>query len=778
MELSAGPSVSCAAGDGGEARSRGHRGGNWITRGAVSASPTTAKPSPSANSRCPHAVGPAASGRSAAQQPTANSGHDTGRLGWSQASGLRLKDTTGSAGSLALQLADGRWWDDSASGRAKTGRAGHAGRLPVPPGKGSAQGSLRARVPCSRAAARRGSPSSPSGGENLSDLQAPQSSLAVLLQRVLARREEAARPRSSSPRGIRAGPRHRTPAAGPLRPALRGGRSASLLACLMRATRGRRYRAACRRGALTAGPLLSSRRPRLPGKERDDDQGQCRIVPGARAGGGTSVRSSSAVDAPLAPWPLTARPEPRGLESRLRGRGERGERGERGGRGERGAGRARAGPRSGRAGDAEPSQVERSASCRERHAEPAAACGSAPVVLRRRAPRTPPLPRLPQNFFLGGPASEGIGGLSAPRSLTAAAEGTRLAPRRLSRPAPPHLLTAPRAARGPRRGRARAGAPGLSRPPRPSRPAQLSLDCRRPARAPGPPPPPHKGAQEGEAARAAGAGAGAQGAGLGPRGRETKWRLPLLSRPRRAACVRPPPGSAASCCPSRGPSPRAPDRRAFGARACWWSGSSEDTVTLLSLLGRLMRYFLLRPETLFLLCISLALWSYFFHTDEVKTIVKSSRDGVKMVKGKVAEIVQAERLGGLDVLEAEFSKTWEFKSHNVAVYSIQGRRDHMEDRFEVLTDLANKSHPSIFGIFDGHGGELGGSSGIGRRLLMASGMRNTRIGTHEAFEFFVFFAVSEGCGPMSMSSEEMLKAQCGGILGPCVTTWKSAVAST
>ncbi|KAK2090603.1 Protein phosphatase 1L [Saguinus oedipus] len=132
----------------------------------------------------------------------------------------------------------------------------------------------------------------------------------------------------------------------------------------------------------------------------------------------------------------------------------------------------------------------------------------------------------------------------------------------------------------------------------------------------------------------------------------------------------------------------------------------EDTMTLLSLLGRIMRYFLLRPETLFLLCISLALWSYFFHTDEVKTIVKSSRDAVKMVKGKVAEIMQNDRLGGLDVLEAEFSKTWEFKSHNVAVYSIQGRRDHMEDRFEVLTDLANKTHPSIFGIFDGHGGEI------------------------------------------------------------------------
>uniref|UniRef100_A0A8C3G4Q7 Protein phosphatase 1L n=1 Tax=Cyclopterus lumpus TaxID=8103 RepID=A0A8C3G4Q7_CYCLU len=131
----------------------------------------------------------------------------------------------------------------------------------------------------------------------------------------------------------------------------------------------------------------------------------------------------------------------------------------------------------------------------------------------------------------------------------------------------------------------------------------------------------------------------------------------------------------------------------------------EDTMTLLSLLGRIMRYFLLRPETLFLLCISLALWSYFFHTDEVKTIVKSSRDAVKMVKGKVAEMMQNERFGGLDVLDAEFSKTWELKSNSVAVYSIQGRRDHMEDRFEVLTDLVNKSHPSIFGIFDGHGGE-------------------------------------------------------------------------
>lgn len=148
-------------------------------------------------------------------------------------------------------------------------------------------------------------------------------------------------------------------------------------------------------------------------------------------------------------------------------------------------------------------------------------------------------------------------------------------------------------------------------------------------------------------------------------------------------------------------------------------------MTLLSLLGRIMRYFLLRPETLFLLCISLALWSYFFHTDEVKTIVKSSRDAVKMVKGKVAEMMQNERFGGLDVLDAEFSKTWEFKSHNVAVYSIQGRRDHMEDRFEVLTDTVNKTHPSIFGVFDGHGGEVSGCVKMDQSVLITGLLFNS-----------------------------------------------------
>ena len=47
--------------------------------------------------------------------------------------------------------------------------------------------------------------------------------------------------------------------------------------------------------------------------------------------------------------------------------------------------------------------------------------------------------------------------------------------------------------------------------------------------------------------------------------------------------------------------------------------------------------------------------------------------------------------------------SWEFKSSNVAAYSIQGRRPHMEDRFRIHN---NGSKVSLYGIFDGHGGDV------------------------------------------------------------------------
>ncbi|GFQ79918.1 protein phosphatase 1L [Trichonephila clavata] len=48
--------------------------------------------------------------------------------------------------------------------------------------------------------------------------------------------------------------------------------------------------------------------------------------------------------------------------------------------------------------------------------------------------------------------------------------------------------------------------------------------------------------------------------------------------------------------------------------------------------------------------------------------------------------------------------TWELIDENSCVYAIKGRRPKMEDRFSVTKD--KESGISLYGIFDGHGGEF------------------------------------------------------------------------
>jgi len=61
---------------------------------------------------------------------------------------------------------------------------------------------------------------------------------------------------------------------------------------------------------------------------------------------------------------------------------------------------------------------------------------------------------------------------------------------------------------------------------------------------------------------------------------------------------------------------------------------------------------------------------------------------------------------GESVVTAQKTRaSWELKKGNVGVYAIQGRRPHMEDRFNVVTQLEHTG-TSIYGIFDGHGGEV------------------------------------------------------------------------
>lgn len=48
---------------------------------------------------------------------------------------------------------------------------------------------------------------------------------------------------------------------------------------------------------------------------------------------------------------------------------------------------------------------------------------------------------------------------------------------------------------------------------------------------------------------------------------------------------------------------------------------------------------------------------------------------------------------------------WELQKDLAAAYALQGRRPHMEDRFNIVSDI-EQTGISLFGIFDGHGGEV------------------------------------------------------------------------
>lgn len=53
--------------------------------------------------------------------------------------------------------------------------------------------------------------------------------------------------------------------------------------------------------------------------------------------------------------------------------------------------------------------------------------------------------------------------------------------------------------------------------------------------------------------------------------------------------------------------------------------------------------------------------------------------------------------------------TWELVKENVGIYALQGRRSTMEDRFTFVNKLdqsSSSSKISLYGIFDGHGGEV------------------------------------------------------------------------
>ncbi|CAM9234737.1 unnamed protein product, partial [Lampetra fluviatilis] len=103
---------------------------------------------------------------------------------------------------------------------------------------------------------------------------------------------------------------------------------------------------------------------------------------------------------------------------------------------------------------------------------------------------------------------------------------------------------------------------------------------------------------------------------------------------------------------------------------------------LLSLLLHLLLHLLLRPESLLLLASVATLW-----------VARQARPRRRC------------RGGGPAPLPAPPRVTWQYRSRGVAVFALQGRREHMEDRFTAAPRCGRRHRHALYGVFDGHGGE-------------------------------------------------------------------------
>uniref|UniRef100_A0A8C4QU25 Protein phosphatase, Mg2+/Mn2+ dependent 1L n=1 Tax=Eptatretus burgeri TaxID=7764 RepID=A0A8C4QU25_EPTBU len=142
---------------------------------------------------------------------------------------------------------------------------------------------------------------------------------------------------------------------------------------------------------------------------------------------------------------------------------------------------------------------------------------------------------------------------------------------------------------------------------------------------------------------------------------------------------------------------------------------------LLALVYRFFRCLLCRPEAPPLVLFAVGLWalSYCGQVRQLKVatwgLARSAWQWLStggIWRGGASKETEQDDEGSKNEEEKEnWSHTWEFRSGNVAVFALQGRRDHMEDRYAIIHGRNTRGTPgtrpnhAIYAVFDGHGGE-------------------------------------------------------------------------
>ena len=117
---------------------------------------------------------------------------------------------------------------------------------------------------------------------------------------------------------------------------------------------------------------------------------------------------------------------------------------------------------------------------------------------------------------------------------------------------------------------------------------------------------------------------------------------------------------------------------------------------------KFLRRYILCPESLIFVCIAVVIYNTLLN---IAPLWQKARDKLKFKSPQLP-------VDSKDVVSIEHSwikhdepsmTSWEEISGSAAVYAIKGRRPHMEDRYDIVKQNGNFS---LYGIFDGHGGDV------------------------------------------------------------------------
>ncbi|KAL3847391.1 hypothetical protein ACJMK2_018306 [Sinanodonta woodiana] len=124
-------------------------------------------------------------------------------------------------------------------------------------------------------------------------------------------------------------------------------------------------------------------------------------------------------------------------------------------------------------------------------------------------------------------------------------------------------------------------------------------------------------------------------------------------------------------------------------------------MTFIAHISKFTRRYILSPESIICFVLIIIIYNTFHHVKPLWNYWQRAMPKFNLRRSREEVSVSAD----IDSIAQKDRTSWEMMKGNAAMFAIQGRRPHMEDRFNMVHDMEG-TKTSLYGIFDGHGGEF------------------------------------------------------------------------